>query len=130
MRYFVIEDGTDVSAYGSLESAVCAIEPIDVPHMRLFDEAGNEHALLVDQKLTRFMKICSTTIDSTVASVDSRAAGSELESILRGYAVRVGVATPSDAGLTELSDLIARHQGVLLGKPPATTPDSRSTQVD
>jgi len=120
MRYFVIEDGTDVSAYGSLELAVQAIEPVDIPRMRLFDEAGNEHALSVGQKSTRFMKFWFTTIDLTVASVDSREAGPELLSILRGYLVSAGIELSADAGLPDLAEVIARHQGVLLHKVPGS----------
>ena len=107
VRYFVIEDGVDVSAYDSFESAVLAIEPGDIPRMKLFDELGNEYALSVGRKHTRFLWIWPSTVDSTTASDVSCAAALELENCLREYASKATIQVPTDAGLTELVKLIA-----------------------
>lgn len=112
MLYFVIEDRTDVSAYDSLESAVLAIEPADISRTELFDEHGNKYALSVGRRKTRFLGIWRGTVDSTSASAASSASALELEEILRGYASKVAIMTPSHPGLSELVKLIAAHQGV------------------
>ena len=119
MRYFVIEDGLDVSAYDSLESAVRAIEPEDVLRVKLFDEWGNEHPLSVERRQVRFLGIWPTAVASTTASTSSNAAALEFETCLREYA-RKATNLPSDVDLPRLVDLIANYQGIPRGKSPTT----------
>jgi len=106
MRYFVIEDQADVSVYKSLDSAVNAVEPIDIPCTRIFDEQGKEYPLSVGRKKIRFLGIFPTSVDMTLTSGEPREAELELKNYLSTYANSVGIHVFQEANLRSLVDLI------------------------
>ncbi len=112
MRYFVIEDGVDVFAYNSFESAVDAIEPDDIGRTRLFDERGNEYSLSMERKQVRFLWIWPIAVASTSAVVAPSTAAVGLEDCLREYVGKVALKVCSNMSLPELVDLVATYQGV------------------
>lgn len=111
MRYFVVEDEIDVSAYGSIESAATSIEAVDIPRMRLFDEYGNEYFLKIGTKEVIFFGVKLFEIPATQVGTVTTASMLEFEKILQNYASQV-MSISSDTHLPILVDLIVNFQRV------------------
>lgn len=112
MRYFVVEDRADVSVHDSFKSAINAVEPVDIPRVKLFDELGNEYPLSIGRKQIRFLGFWSTTVDSTLAGALPREAALELEDCLKVYVSKAHIQVPPDAGLRDLVEVTASYQGI------------------
>lgn len=112
MLYFLVESGTDVSAYQSLQEALVSIEPADLLLNRVFDEYGVEYDLLIEKKKVNFLRFFQTTVASVAIGEIHHKRPDDLKTILQKYLSYAGKAPSPNLNLIELTALIGRYQNV------------------
>jgi hypothetical protein len=112
MIFFLVESGTDVSAYRSLDEALISIEPADLTVTRLFDEFGTEYDLLIVKKKVPFLRFFETTVASVEIEKNHHKRPDDLKHALQKYLSYYGRKMKPDPSLVELTAEVERYQNL------------------